>query len=212
MAGEKRLYLVAVGSGDGFVGLAVAAGVTEKELDGSGVAEMAGAHVGDGGLVAGEAQREEYGEKGLGEGRGNGSVAVGDELLEVARLALGARRERRFEETGEISVEEGSCQDGVEMVEVGHCSDFIGLARIGSEKSEVSEFSERLEKLGSFRDIWHEDSLELLLKIWGEDGLADGGLDFGDSPEAAAVELRWRRLDGAVVGGGEDMDELALPL
>lgn len=176
---------------------------------------MAGAHVGDGGLVAGEAQREEYGEECLGEGRGNGSVAVGDELLEVARLALGALRERRFEETGEISVEEGSCQDGVEVMAFGHCSDFIGFYRIGSEKSEVSEFSERSErseKLGSFRDIWHEDGLELLLKVWGEDGLADGGLDFGDSPEAAAVELRWRRRDGAVVGGGEDMDELALSL
>lgn len=30
VAGEERLYLVAVGSGDGFVGLAVAAGVAEE--------------------------------------------------------------------------------------------------------------------------------------------------------------------------------------
>lgn len=154
---------MAVGSGDGFVGLAVAAGVTEKELDGSGVAEMAGAHVGDGGLVAGEAQREEYGEKGLGEGRGNGSVAVGDELLEVARLALGARRERRFEETGEISVEEGSCQDGVEVMAFGHCSDFIGLARKTrrswkdrrSRNSRNAQRNSEVSEIYGMRTVWN---------------------------------------------------------
>ena len=54
-----------------------------------------------------------------------------------------------------------------------------------------------------------EEAEELLLEVGSEDVAADGGANFGDGPEATTVEFGGRK-DGTVVGGAEDVDQLAL--
>ena len=55
-----------------------------------------------------------------------------------------------------------------------------------------------------------EEPLELGFEVGGEDGLADGGADLVEGPEAAPVEFIGRRGDRPVVDGAVDIDQLPL--
>ncbi len=57
-----------------------------------------------------------------------------------------------------------------------------------------------------------EEPLELAFEVGGEEVLAEGLADFLHRPEAAAVELVLGGVDGGIVGGAVDIDQLGFAL